>query len=396
MIERIDVFMPPRSQYQVLHHFTQSLAAALTRTGVSCRVLEAQRDQPQLFIDELLRNKPECTLSFNGLLPDEEGRFFCNLIRIPHVACLVDAPQHYLALIRSPYSVITCVDRFYCDFFQGLNFQNSLFMPHGVDKELIIPPTPLDERPFEALMLASFIDYEQVRKTWKKTFETALCKALEEAAEIILSERDIPCVQALALALDRQTRSPMGLDPAKIDFVMALDQLEDYVNGRDRVDLLKGIKDAQVHVFGAGAEGWKKHLGQSRNILTHDAVSYDQALKLMRQSKVVLNSCPTIKNGAHERIFAGIASGAAVVTNDNLYMHDNFKHGDSILFYHHGRWEEINREINAYLHDEEKRLVLVKNGQKIVHEGHTWDHRAATLISELSPILKRIGAMHAT
>ncbi len=76
MIKRIDVFMPPRSQYGVLHHFTRKLSEALGRAGVEASLLEAQYDNPKPFLDKIFSDRPDCTLSFNGLLPDREGRFF--------------------------------------------------------------------------------------------------------------------------------------------------------------------------------------------------------------------------------------------------------------------------------------------------------------------------------
>jgi spore maturation protein CgeB len=390
MIERIDLFMPPRSQYQVLHHFTKNLADALSRTGVKCRILEAQKDQPKEFIDQILQDPPECTLSFNGLLPDSEGRFFCDLIHIPHVACLVDAPQDFAILTQSPLSIITAVDSFSCDFFQGLAFKNVLFMPPAVDKDLIKAPSKNDERNYDVLLLASFIDFEEIRSIWKKKYGPSMVKMLEETAEVILSERAMPIVQALAHGLDKYVKTPNSIDPKQIDFLELLDQLEDFINGKDRLNLVKAIKDAKVHIFGVGSNRWKQLLGKSPNVITHEPVSYEQGLNLMRNSKIVLNSCPSIKGGAHERIFAGIACGAAVLTNENIFMDENFKHGKDILFFQHGKWEEVNNLINDYLADEDKRLALVEKGQETVKNDHTWDHRAAVLVNELAPILAKI------
>jgi spore maturation protein CgeB len=389
MIERIDLFMPPKGRYEVLHYFTRSLAMALSHTGVRCRVLEPQHDNPQEFIEALFSDRPECTFSFNGLLPDSEGRFFCDLVHIPHVACLLDAPQHFIPLIRSTNNIITCADRFYCDFFEGLNCANVLFMPQGVDRESIHMPIEGEERPYDILLLASFIDHEAVRKTWKKQFSTSVYKTLEEAVEITLSERDVPCIQALAQALDIQSRNSGGLDPATIDFVMLLDQLEDYVNGKGRSELIQAVTGAQVHIFGVGSAEWLRPLKKCSHITPHDPVSYGEALQLMRQSKIVLNSRPTVKNGGNERIFAGIASGALVITNDNLYIHDNFKNGEEILLYQHGRWEELNQHIQRYLQEDSQRVEVVKKGQEIVANGHTWDHRAVALVSSLAPILEK-------
>ncbi len=381
--------MPPRSQYQVLHHFTKELAEALNRSGVNARILEAQKEQPKLFLDELFKDPPDCTLSFNGLLPDNEGRFFCDLIRIPHVACLVDSPNHFLQLTKSRYSIVTCVDRFSCDFFLGMNFHKVLFMPHGVDKNLI-SASPLDaKRPIDVLMLGSYIDYEAIREKWKKQFNSDLYRAVEEAAEMALADKKISCAEALAQSLDSYMKVGQYVDLQQIDFLTLLDQLEDYITGKDRIGLIKAIKDAKVHVVGAGGDKWKKSIGNASNVIFQDPVSYDQAIDLMKQSKIVLNSCPKIKNGAHERIFGGLACGALVITNENIFVEENFKPGDSILCYHPNQWDGVNQQINAYLGDEDKRKAIVEKGRAVIEKGHTWDHRAVQLISELEPILYR-------
>src|SRR5262249_12814392 len=148
------------------------------------------------------------TLSLNGLLPDEEGRFFCDLIHIPHVACLVDSPNQFLALVRSPYTIITCPDRFACEFFQGLNCQNVIFMPHGIEPEI----TPGHEkRIYDVVMLSSGIDYEKIQKFWADHFSKPLYEALNEAVEITFSDQETPYVQAFVQALDQHVRN--GLDP---------------------------------------------------------------------------------------------------------------------------------------------------------------------------------------
>ena len=392
MIKRIDLFMPPKSQYQVLHHFTEELAEALTRNGVYCRVMEAERDQPKKFLDQLFSDPPQCTLSFNGLLPDNEGRFFCDLVRIPHVACLVDAPNHYLPLIRSKYTVVTCVDQFFCDFFQGMNFNHVLFMPHGVDRNLVAKSPIKAQRQYDVLMLASFVDFEAVRESWKQKYNSAILKALDEAAEIALNDKTISCAVALAQSLDNLMKSGSYFDSTQLDFVSLLDQLDDYIRGKDRLEVVKAIKDAKVHIFGIESHKWKKYLGHSPNVVTEEAVPYDQAVRLMQQSKIVLNSSPTLKNGAHERILAGIACGALVITNQNIYMENNFKPGDGMLFYTPKTMAGINEQVNEYLHHEEKRQAVVEHGRTVIMNGHTWDHRAAVLISELESQLNSLNA----
>lgn len=391
MLKKIDLFMPPISQYGVLHHFTKKLCEALIRSGVTCRLLQAERNNPKPFLTEIFQDPPDCTLSFNGLLPDDEGRFFCDMIQIPHVACLVDSPNQFFPLIKSPFTIITCVDRFFCEFFKGMNFQNVLFMPHGVEKNLSASMD--NERSYDVVMLSSCIDFNAIRQEWTQKYSKELCKVLDEAAEITLSDQETPYVQAFVQALDRHVSKGGGIDPQQIDFVNVLDDLELYVRGFDRIQVIKGIKDAKVDIFGSGdtKDSWKQYLGSShKNVVVHEPIPYERALDIMKDSKILLNSCPQIKNGGHERIFAGLACGALVLTNENIFMRENFKDGNSIAFYRHKQWDKINDQVNNYLSDETKRKEVVHKGKEIVMKGHTWDHRAAVLLKELPALLKRM------
>lgn len=390
MVKRIDIFMPPLSNYGVLHHFTQKMHEALVRAGVNSRLLEAKRNDPAPFLNALFEDKPECTLSFNGLLPDNQGRFFCDMVKIPHVACLVDSPNSFLSLTESTSTIITCVDRGSVDFFKGTGFSNVFFMPHGVDRSLA--PDPAGKREYDVVMLASCIDYEGIRASWKKKYPAPLCQAMEEAAHIALEDLTKPYYQAFVAALDKEVHKQSGIDPQKIDFIEVLDEIEMYMRGKDRVELVRSIKDAKVDIFGSAdsAATWKKYLGDKRNIVFHDPVPFEQALDIMKHSKIVLNSCPWISNGGHERIFAGLACGALVITNENAFLKEEFKDGESLVFYQHGRWDKANHRVNEYLENTAKREQVVQKGREIVMNRHTWDHRAAQLLKELPNYLKNL------
>lgn len=392
MIRRIDLFMPPLSQYGVLHHFTKKFYEALMRAGVNCRLMEAERKNPRPFLLQLFNDPPDCTLSFNGLLPDDEGRFFCDMIKIPHVACLVDSPNHFFPLIRSPYNIITCVDRFSCDFFKGMKYDNVLFMPHAVEKNIVYHPD--EDRPYDVLFLGSYIDFEQIAAEWKKKYPESLCKAMQEAAEITLSDQTTPYVQALVQSL--QKLSDKDADPRlqNLDFVELLDELEMYIRGIERVRLIKAIKHARIDVFGTGHSKtvWDRHLGKGHHLVVHEAVPFDQAMELMKHAKIVLNSCAWIKDGAHERTFAGLACGAAVLTGENPFMRSSFTDGESILFYRGDAMNEIDNTISSILKDEPKRRAIAKKGRDIVMQSHTWDNRASLLLKELDPLLKKVKA----
>jgi spore maturation protein CgeB len=389
-MKRIDVLVPPLSNYGVLQHFTQKMHEGLIQAGVHSRLLEAKRHDPAPFLKALFDDPPECTLSFNGLLPDDQGRFFCDMIHIPHVACLTDSPNSFFPLTKSTSTIITCMDQASVDFFKGAGFPHVLFLPHAVESSLA--PDPEGQRNYDVVLLSSCIDYEMIRASWKKKYPKALKEAMEEAAERALEDISTPYYKAFVEALDKQVHKQSGLDPQQIDFIEVLEDIEFYIRGKDRVELVKAIKDAKVDIFGSadGASGWKKYLGNQPNVTIHDPVPFEQALTIMKHSKIILNSCPSISNGGHERIFSGLACGALVVTTENAFLHKEFKDGESIVFYKHGQWEQVNDRINEYLENTPKRNLITKKGREIVMKGHTWDQRARQLVKELPSFLKAL------
>lgn len=385
MIKRIDLFMPIRSRYGVLYHFTKMLYEALMRTGVQCRILVPDKQNPRPFLAQLFNEPPDCTLSFNGVLPDEEDRFLCDMLKIPHICCLVDSPNQFIPLIKSPYNIITCADRSGCDFFKRLNHEKTLFMPHAVEKNLTYNPET--ERPYDVVLLGSCVDYKAIEENWIKNYPQPIRDMLFEAAETTLSDQETSYVQALVLATEILKKRVPGIDINSIDFITLLDELETYVIGYDRVRLIRSIQDARIDIFGATKESWERYLGTQSNCIIHDAVPFDQACEVMKQSKIMLNSCIAIKAGGHERIYAGMAQGAALFASENSYMRETFKDNENILFYTTQNINSVNDRINELLGDEKKRAAIAKKGHQTVMNYHTWDHRAVALLKNISPFI---------
>ena len=390
-IDSIVLLLPPIGQYGVIKYFTRQLMAAFERQGVHCNLVCETEDSHEFF-KEIFNASPDCTLSFNGLLPDEKGTFFCDLIQIPHVACLVDSPTHFMGLAGSPYTIITCVDRDFSETFRLIKPGQVLFMPHATDKDLYAKPEA--ERKFDVVMFSSCINPEKIKNSWKDKFIPNLVRVIEKAAEITLSERDTPFLEAFSKVLVDLHNNTEKMDLEALNYESILDELESYICGIDRIELLKAIpKEITVHVYGAGKNeaSWKEIFpDEDSNIKIHDSIPVEEAFEIMKQSKVVLNSSPSIKNGAHERIFNGIACGALVLTNDNPYIRKEFKDGEEILLFHSNHWKECMPGLLEVLKDDSKRCQMVNKAYEKVKHNHTWDVRAKMLLESLPQILEKL------
>lgn len=389
-LSKVVIFASVRSQYGVMDAFEKGIAEAFISQGVDCRILEAEYKNPGKFLQNLLENPPDCTLSFNGLLPDATGNFLCDMIKIPHVAYLLDSPNHFFSLVQSKYTIISCIDKFFCEFFNGLHFNRLLFLPQGIDKNLATQPE--EEKKYPIFMLGSFFDYEAIRKRWKDVYPAEMVELLDQSVEITLSDQTTTYVQAFVQSMDKLIKSSSTIKPEKLNLEEIFTDIETYVRGKDRIELVEAIcQDHLVHICGKDntPENWKKYLKNGvDNLIFHEPVPFSEAIEYMRRSKIILNSTPSLKNGAHERIFSAIACGSAVLTNENPFVLENFSQGYGVETYRYQERDKARKKIDFLLSDNSRRNAMVQQGKSLVLKNHTWDQRALTLIEKLPPLIQ--------
>lgn len=381
--------MPPKSQYSVLHHFTKMLGEAFKESKVDTQVLEAEWNNPQPFLEKLISHAPDCSLSFNGLLPDEEGRYFSEMVGIPHVACLVDSPYQFLLLTHCPSTVITCTDEYACEFFKGVGADHVLFMPHAIEETF--SPQGFKKK-FDVVLPMSLIDYQEIQSSWQEKYPKFLVEAMNEAHEKALQNSNVWYVQAFVEALDHQMALRGTVNPKKIDFSSVLDDLETFIKGKSRIDLLHSIKDVKVDLFGGSTSDshWKKYAKGMDNVILHDPIPFTQLLDVLKQAKIVLNANPYFRGGTHERALYGMAAEAVVFTDRNRYVSRQFQEGEELEIYDFNDLSSLNDRLLETLSHEDRMQEMGKKARKSVMKEHTWKQRAEMLNRELPPILTKI------
>ena len=368
--------------YESKRHFTVKLAEAFERKGVKTKIIDVDENSLSAeLIQDLKAFEPDLTASFNTLLPVSEGRFLCDFLQIPHWSILVDPLFYSLQYTRSPYSWISCVDRSDVAYLQGMGFERGFFFPHGVERDL----EPGDEkRIYEVVFFGTCYDYESLRASWQQRQPQEISKVLDEAIELFSSDIRLSLADALAKAW-----SNSKLDPVKADFPALFYYLDNYTRGKDRVELIRAIKDVPVHVYGdlsrdnvAAILGWRQYLKNQKNVTIHPSVPYGDALQILKQSKFCLNSMPFFKNGSHERVLIGLAAGAVPITTENLYFQEEFTPGKEVIFYPMNQYASVNEPLHRLLADETARQAAAAAGGKKVLANDTWDKRTE-IISDL-------------
>lgn len=379
----MDLLQFHKSQYGVMNHFIIKLYEAFVRTGINCRLLKGPN-----YFEQLSEDPPDLTVCFLGVLPGTTHEYLCDQMKIPHVVCLVDPPTDYARFLTAEYSITACDDRSCCALLHKAGLHRNFFLPHAVERELA--PDPTLERIYDVVFLATLeADFEERREMWPRIFPALVDRALNGAIEITFSDPYLSFLDAFDVCLIMEY-SKHPIDLSYVDFGLARRELELYVKTKERVDLVNAISESiPVHIFGEtrADKGWKQRLKSSSNIIWHGPVDYTDAARIMKQSKIVLNTMIKNKSGAHERVFAALASGALVLTTDSLYLRETFVDRESILFYRANELEGVADLLKDYLADEAKRTEVASCGHEVVKKYHTWDHRARMLLEGIEPFM---------
>lgn len=372
--------------YQSKRYFCFRLAEAFNRLGIETTIIDGATLDRQR--EEFLRacdpKQTFFTCSFNSMEPTPEGYFLADYTRVPHVAFLLDPAFNYRNVLESDNTVITCVDHFDCEYVKSKLFDRVFFWGHAVERELA--PAQNQEKPYDVVFLGSCYDHETLRNFWREKMSVQEAQTIEDAIDIVLGDNQTPLLQGVEKALRESGLKFESDEDFENNVYFYAYYVDNYMRGKDRTELIRSIKDAHVHVFGdvcwrkeEPIYDWRYSLSGMKNVTIHPAVTFEDSLNILKQSKICLNSMPFFKNGTHERIFTGLACEALPITTDNLWIRDNFEHGKDLLIYRPQHWDEVNSWVNDYLKNPSKLKAVVEKGREKVMREHTWDVRVQQL-----------------
>lgn len=379
-IKKIAIFTS-NNYYDSKKHFSTHLKDSLEKLGAEVLLIDFSINplNEEIFF-QIKAFDADLTLSFNSQDSDQKGKYLWDYLKTPHLSMLLDPSLFYQQYVDLDYCLISCVDKFDVEWFKKRN-TSSYFIPHAIEKSLKFSPnTP---READIVFIGSVYDPEAALETLRKNFSPELLEVTLRTLERTQKEKDSPYTYVLEEELKNKNIS-LEKGPLK-DLAYQIDL---YLRGAERLDLIRSIHSHEVHIFGGTGfqepqEGrsWQELLKGKKNIIFHNATSYTDSLQVLKHSKISLNSAPFFKNGTHERIFASLMAGALPITNNNIWVEENFTDGVDILTFDRNHFEEVDSKISKYLNDENLRCDVVKAGQKKVLQHHTWDNRAQDILN---------------
>lgn len=309
----------------------------------------------------------------------------CRLRIKPGVAKLSLMLDHPLARLEDlqladPTAILGWVDESHVPAARALGIGYRMgFLPHAGPPPLPDPPR-MAARDID-LFFAGDLDEPIDEARWRvlnPAAPEAITRLIFSTMEAIRG-RNLPLLDALA-----ETAPACGIDIATPEALSGLagvaGVIQSMVETNYRVALLAALPPTVKIVV--AAMRFPSVLRDRPNLIYLRYIDDFQAIQsLMRRSRIVLNATLKFPHGAHERIWYGMAAGAAVLTDPSTYVAGDFRDGQSILFLPPGGEVAEAAARVAALVPRVARLEAIAQAARAPYEArHTWRSRIEEIV----------------
>lgn len=268
---------------------------------------------------------------------------------------------------------VSYVDRSHGAFYRDFPFPlQTVFLPHGGPQLLAGADQPRDIDLLFIGNLATPARMEQFRESiaslpppLPQVFTVSLEMLLEEGLDPYAAFKVTLLTQGLTVA-------DLGLD----NVVNGLDFLCRFAESHNRWRLLTSLWDLPVSLYGLVDDRFFDRLPD--NVTYGGIATEEQVIALMSRCKVLLNSVSVFPQGGHERLWYGLACGAAICTDHSQFVAESLTYGRHLLDLEEAR-DSRGETLRPWLTDEPGRRDMVNAAREIYVGRHTWRHRAAII-----------------
>ncbi len=370
------VLLKGQSNYNVLRYWMDALARGLEKKGIETIVLDGNYSVNDQVIT-LLSLDVDAVISFNGLFL-ENKEIVDKVIKAPYIYLLIDHPIDHLGRLENlrPQDILTVMDRNDVNNLEhfGLNISNTYMLPHAAI-ELSVEPV---EKTIDILVSGSYSDMTMYTKYIESQPPAifAICKevidnCLEDSRKYYIDE----FLQAFA---KRGVSIDLRLNDNP-DIIKLVREIGRYIYSVNRLSVVTALADAGLPISIYG-KGWEDSpLMDYPNVIIHKSVNYWETQELMRQAKVIMSFQALLRDGTHERVFAGMAARSVVMTNETPYLRELFTEKE-LMFYNFNDLGAMVEAVQAILKDDDQREKMSEAAWQAIKGKHTFEERAQTII----------------
>jgi hypothetical protein len=378
------LFLQGESNNDVLGRFTQSLSSAFTQFG-QADVFALTRDLPLVtqlshLIGQLLDNRYDAIVSFNALgadfwFPIDGKRMnVLALANIPHICWMVDDPIYHIErlAVPNPKRSVIFTSRQHTTLAQNFNFTGRFYqqlVSSSIQDEFV----PHQDRRYDVAVAASWMG--EPKPFWQN-YPFRLQEITHKLLAVMASQAGYSAYLALVSLAEKEE----FVFDSEQEMQTLLIDTHSYYRQLMRIQLIEDVIHSGLDVAVIGS-GWEGRLGDYPNVSCLSSVSYEDILSYYQQARVVINL--NAENGACERVFDGIASGAMIFSEFSHALHDIFSEENGVIFYDKNKRDDSIMMISNLIHHQQTESMSQK-AQNILLNAHQWKNRAEFLCDLLT------------
>ena len=380
--ERVLIFSSREICYCSGNFFAHQLAAAFEELGFAADICElSPEDDLDAALMPFLGGSYRIAVDFNSMLPRmelEEGGRYLEQLNAPFFDYILDHPLfHYTGLtsgVKNLHAVVLdeAQEMYVRTYYPKVATVHTL--PLGATEALYQGEKEPDCR---ILFTGTYEDPDRVYALVKEA-RPALRERMERLIERRVREPIIPMERALEDLLDEE-----GTELQPEQFALCMNEMyavDAYIRNYFRKIVLDELLDCGVPVTVMG-EGWEKYCHRNEHNLRRErGVPFGLSFERIAKAHILLNTAPIFNHGMHDRIAAGMANHAVVLTDSNPYLERNFKNGRELCFYSLTKTGDAAEQAKHLLENKELRHAIAAEAYEEFLAHHTWRRRAEQLL----------------
>ncbi len=419
-MEKMIVFC--RNAVETLTYFSMQLADAFEAWGYEIFWMDFEMLGLSAWkLRQAVKEKEAVLITFNfiGLSGEEElwefddtgepVRSLWEKQKIPCLNIMVDHPMYYFKALQYPAADLRtfCIDRqhvsymkrFYPDVFceflplagncgREITAESAVYQAAAdkstEDKTVLHETADEDflfeqwkKRPYELVFTANYVPVSNIDRQLAAMDPEYRDFYYEMIASLIQHPKQdlVSCIEAFL------RREIPDLDQAQLcESMSTMPAVDLWIRTYFREKTVKTLAEGgiKIHLFG---KDWEKvSCGRPENLMSAGRMVDSAAcVQAMAQAKIALNTMPWFKDGAHDRIFTAMLQGAASLTDDSIYLREQFQHMDTIVYYDLQNLASLPEQTMQLLADQRKLFELSLRAKAAARQFHMWKNRAQQL-----------------
>ncbi len=384
---------------ETLEYFSKSLAASFEKWGFEIFWMDFDRLGLSAWkLRQQMQESVLITFNFIGLSGeeelwelDDEGMPKISIWEKMGIRCfniIVDHPIYYYKILRYPLPQMQafCVDRDHTAYIKRFYPDiECAFLPlagnTGTDPASAGGAPALEQwqkRPYSLVFTANYVPAANIEKQLN-CLEPEYRDFYYEIIEAFMQQPEKDLLTLCEYYIRREI--PDVSEPDLCEAMSTMTAVDLWLRSYYREKTVRILAEAGIPVYLFGKDWEKISCKRPENLILGHRVESKDCIQAAAQAKISLNTMPWFKDGAHDRIFTAMLQGAVSLTDDSVYLREQFPDTDreALVYYSLEELEGLPDLVYGLLREPGRAYAAAMRGRAQARRFHTWEQRAETL-----------------